>query len=340
MSNCINTAGWDIGGAHLKLALRVDNALRVFQWSCPLWQGLQELKNCLHVAFKEFPNDSYTHHITMTGELVDIFSDRKKGVQEIISTFVQFMPANDKVKIYSDSTFVDIDQALINTHAIASANWLASGHFLSRFCTNALFIDMGSTTTDLLLIKDNKVYNQGFTDTERLYSGELVYTGIVRSCVNTICDKLLFRNELVPMMAENFAVSADVYRILNLLPTHADRGATMDRQAKDKVSSMRRLARMIGEDYLSCDERDWEQAAQYIADQQKKRIAAQAKRLLSKLGNNGNIVAAGVGRFLIHQIATELNVPYFDFTEKVLVDNVHYDECAADCAPAVSLALQ
>ena len=340
MFNCINTAGWDIGGAHLKLALRSDDTLRVFQWPCPLWKGLHELVNCLHQAFKEFPNDSYTHHITMTGELVDIFSDRNQGVREIISTFVQSMPAKDKLKVYSNSTFIDAKQALQDTQAIASANWLASGHYLSRFCENTLFIDMGSTTTDLLLIKDGKVSHIGFKDAERLRSGELVYTGIVRSCVNTICESMLFQNELVPMMAENFAVSADVYRILGTLPTHADSGATMDGRAKDKTSSMRRLARMIGEDYTPDNKIGWEQAAQYISQRQKDRIATQATRLLSSLGSNGNIVAAGVGRFLIQQVATDLKVPYCDFVEKVLVDNVRYDEHAADCAPAVSLALQ
>ena len=229
-------AGWDIGGAHLKLALLSNDTLSVFQWSCPLWKGLHELVACLNVAFDQFPQGKHIHHITMTGELADIFDDRTDGVKQIINTFVQSMPANDELKVFANTEVVEVEQAMQRTHLIASANWLASGHYLSRIYANALFVDIGSTTTDILTVKDGKVCNVGFTDAERLRSGELVYTGVVRSCVNTLCNAMPYHNQLVPMMAENFATSADVYRILQQLPAHADSGETMDGQEKDKVA--------------------------------------------------------------------------------------------------------
>ena len=341
MSNLenVNRAGWDIGGAHLKLALLSQGVLRVFQWSCPLWKGLNELVNCLTIAFNEFPVGKNIHHITMTGELVDIFDNRQQGVEQIINTFLRSMPNNDELKVFSDSSVVEVEQALRHAHLTASANWLASGKVLSRHCKNALFVDMGSTTTDLLVIKDSDVCNLGITDAERLRSGELVYTGVVRSCVNTICNAMPFQEQLVPMMAENFATSADVYRILQQLPAHADSGETMDGKKKNKIASTRRLARMIGEDYKKSDDREWERAAQYISYQQQEMVSEQAKQLLLKLGNDQLIVGAGVGRFLIRQIAQQIDVPYVDFAEKILSHRYHYDEFASDCAPAVSLAL-
>ena len=332
-------AGWDIGGAHLKLALLSNDTLSVFQWSCPLWKGLHELVACLNVAFDQFPQGKHIHHITMTGELADIFDDRTDGVKQIINTFVQSMPANDELKVFANTEVVEVEQAMQRTHLIASANWLASGHYLSRIYANALFVDIGSTTTDILTVKDGKVCNVGFTDAERLRSGELVYTGVVRSCVNTLCNAMPYHNQLVPMMAENFATSADVYRILQQLPAHADSGETMDGQEKDKVASMRRLARMIGEDYIGSDEKKWEQAAQYISTQQQELISAQVKKYLATLGNEQLIVGAGVGRFLIKKIAQQLQVPYVDFADLISPQQIRCDGHVADCAPAVSLAL-
>lgn len=335
----IKQAGWDVGGAHLKLALFSENSLQVFQWPCPLWRGLQELIDCLNVAFAKISGDQWVHHLTMTGELVDIFDNREDGVIKIIDTFIKTVPSGHHVKIFSGNDLVSAGSAIANTRNVASANWLASGQLLSRYFSDALFIDMGSTTADLLLIQGGKPCNMGYTDAERLRTGELVYTGAVRTCVNTICNSIPYDQDMVPMMAENFAVSADVYRILEALPDHADSGETMDGQGKDKVASMRRLARMIGEDFREPDIPHWEKASLHISTQQKEMIMKQARIQLARLDKEGVIVAAGVGRFLIQQVAQEIAIPCYDFSDAVLSETVRYSDCAADCAPAVSLAL-
>lgn len=334
-----NTAGWDIGGAHIKLAVRRQNTLEVYQWPCPLWRGLDELVASLNTALKKIGSAACKHHVTMTGELVDIFDDRSDGVRNILNTFVSTMPVNSDIKIFANEKFVSCEQALANTNLVASANWLASGKILSQNCKNALFVDMGSTTTDILLVQDGKACNVGYSDAERLRSGELVYTGIVRSCVNTITHHMLYRDQLIPMMAENFANTADVYRVLELLPHHADSGETMDGKAKDKSASARRLARMIGEDYTPADNEIWQQAAAYIAEKQKAMLTKQIMAKLAQLQADKLIVGAGVGRFLIRQIAEENNVRYIDFTEKLKKNELQFAEHASDCAPAVSLAL-
>ena len=85
----IKQAGWDVGGAHLKLALFSENSLQVFQWPCPLWRGLQELIDCLNVAFAKISGDQWVHHLTMTGELADCFSTKREGVERICAAVVQ-----------------------------------------------------------------------------------------------------------------------------------------------------------------------------------------------------------------------------------------------------------
>lgn len=337
-----NSAGWDIGGAHIKLALLTDKNMRVFQWYCPLWRGIQELDKILQVALNEMKGEKFKHYVTMTGELVDCFSSKADGVRQIMNTFVNVMNSQNDIQFFTQQKMLNHKQAVDAFEAIASANWLASGMAIARVTDDALFIDMGSTTTDLLMIKNAQVKNFGNSDFERLRSGELVYTGVVRSCVNTISTHLLYRDELIPMMAEYFSNTADVYRILNLLPAHADLGETCDGSGKDINASVKRLARMIGVDVHANNPEDnqvWQAAAMHIAQQQKQMLARQVQKFFTEYGCEKKIVGAGVGRYLVKELALELAVEYVDFSDLVVGNKISVGAHAADCAPAVSLAM-
>jgi probable H4MPT-linked C1 transfer pathway protein len=337
-----NQAGWDIGGAHVKLALLSNNKLHVYQWYCPLWRGIHELDNIFDVALLKMHGLTFSHNVTMTGELADCFESKADGVQQIVNAFTHKMTGQDDIRFFTKKQMLNAQQAVDAFQQIASANWLASGVAVSTVCDDGLFVDMGSTTTDLLMIKDKHVQNFADSDFGRLRSGELVYTGVVRSCVNTVCHQLSYRGELIPMMAEYFANTADVYRILNVLPAHADLGETCDGREKNVVASIKRLARMIGIDIESLTQEEiliWQTAAQYIAEQQKQMLRQQVQRFFYQHGCAKKIIGAGVGRFLVKELAHQLNVEYIDFSELLLGQLAHYDTHAADCAPAVSLAI-
>ncbi len=335
--NAFNKAGWDIGGAHVKLAYIDDNTLHVQQWDCPLWKGLDELVAVLQTALKKIPDNISAHNVTMTGELVDLFLSRDQGVKEIVRVFLEEVSSEDIVRFYSRRGLLDYKEALLDTLSVASVNWIASGRCVSKKNKTVIFVDMGSTTTDVLLIKDGQLQLNGVSDFERLRSGELVYTGVVRSCVNTICQKIPYKGDWIPLMAEYFSMSADVYRILDWLPSHADYGDTLDSQPKDKTSSMRRLARMIGEDYRKEDRQEWVSVAQYIADQQ---IEMVKKSLLKFSDDRPMVVGAGVGRFLVERIAKTMSLDYEDFTRFIIPEGISYQVNASDCAPAVSLVFE
>ncbi len=335
----MNNAGWDIGGAHVKLAYVDNNKLCVHQWDCPLWKGADELVAVIQLALANIPKNIINHHVTMTGELVDIFISRDQGVKEIMRVLIEQISSIRNIKFFSREGLIDYEKVLLDTALVASANWIASGHCVSKKNENVIFVDMGSTTTDILSIEDGVLKLNGLTDFERLRSGELVYTGVVRSCVNTLCQKIPYKGDLIPLMAEYFSMSSDIYRILQWLPAHADYGSTMDGQPKDKISSMRRLARMIGEDYREEDEQEWIAVAQYVAEKQMKMIEENIKRILSSYEDKPIIVGAGVGRFLIEKIANRLSIDYQDFTQYVISDGISYNSNASDCAPAVALVL-
>ena len=79
-------------------------------------------------------------------------------------------------------------------------------------------------------------------------TGELVYTGLVRSFVMAIAERAPFAGRWSPLINENFATMADVHRILGTLPEGADQMATADGRAKTVAASRARLARMVGRD--------------------------------------------------------------------------------------------
>src|SRR5258706_13744125 len=80
--------GWDIGGAHLKVAAvdRKGRVVRVVQLPCPLWLGLEHLDRAISTALARVPS-ARQHAVTMTGELNDFFRNRGQGVESIIAHF-------------------------------------------------------------------------------------------------------------------------------------------------------------------------------------------------------------------------------------------------------------
>ena len=82
------TTGWDLGGAHLKVA-QVDGAGRLRlarQLPCTLWRGMEHLTEALATARTELL-PSPRHGVTMTGELTDLFDDRADGVYRLVEAF-------------------------------------------------------------------------------------------------------------------------------------------------------------------------------------------------------------------------------------------------------------
>ena len=69
---------------------------------------------------------------------------------------------------------------------VAAANWVATALLVARALPDAILLDCGGTTTDLIPIAGGEVAAQGRTDLERLLAGELVYTGALRTNVAAI----------------------------------------------------------------------------------------------------------------------------------------------------------
>lgn len=338
-----NIVGWDIGGAHLKAAWLNEKGevLAIYQEPCPLWQGIDTLEMALTRILKKLPVHITRHAMTMTGELVDLFANKAQGVTEIIAVLQGLLEQKSLVVYAGRLGFISAELVEPEqTDDIASANWLASANYVAQQLGQGLFIDVGSTTTDILLLTNNRVDALGYTDFQRLCSSELVYTGIVRTAVMAVVQSVDFAESEVGVMSEYFATMADVYRLTHELNELHDQSDTADNDVKTEQASARRLARMIGCDVQDFSLAHWQELAYTIRSQQLGRIQSASQKQLSRLekGTKIQLIGAGIGRFLIQEIAVNLGVEYRDFDSLFKVPAHKTQMQIADCAPAVAVA--
>ena len=300
--------GWDIGGAHLKAArVKHGRVEAVVQAATPLWLGLDSLEAAFEALCGQLGSADH-HVITMTGELCDAFPSREEGVAGLVAIAANRL-APSAPSIYAGRAgFVDLGEAGSHAPDIASANWHASAALVALKLQDALFIDIGSTTADLIPIVAGRVAAVGYSDAERLASGELVYAGMTRSFVMAMASRAPFRGAWTPLMNEYFASSADVHRILGDLPEGADKMATADGREKTVEASRARLARMVGREAGEAAASEWNGLAAWFAEAQIRQIADAASLRLSRndVAIAAPVVAAGVGEGVAAEVARRL----------------------------------
>jgi probable H4MPT-linked C1 transfer pathway protein len=224
---------------------------------------------------------------------------------------------------------------------IASANWHASARYVASRVGDGLFIDIGSTTTDLVPLAHGDIAARGYPDAERLETGELVYTGMVRSFLMAVAARVPFRGRSIPLMNEYFANMADVYRILGELPSGTDQQATADGREKTVEGSRARLARMLGLDAAEASNETWLEVARAFREAQLRTLHDAAMLVLSRnpLPREAPIIGAGVGVKIASALAKRLERPFVPFSRLVVASSPKLRNLACDCAPATAIAL-
>jgi probable H4MPT-linked C1 transfer pathway protein len=339
MSAMFSVIGWDLGGANLKLA-RIEGrrAVAAAQVPCPLRQDASKFDAALAEARPLCPAGA-VHAVTMTGELSDVFRDRADGVAYLVE-MMRKVTDGEAVFYGGRAGFLRDTGAVEHVNDVASANWHASASLIGRSYPEALLIDAGTTTTDLVPVKSGMVAAKGYADGERLAEGELVYTGVVRTPVMALARKAPFKGRMQGVAAERFATMADVWRLLGALPAGADPYPTPDLKGKSTQESAMRLARMLGRDAGPSDLLAYVDVACYVAERQRGEIEAAATALIARerLAADAPVIGAGCGRFIARDIAERLGRAYRDFAE--IVDCApQARDTVASCAPAVAVGL-
>jgi probable H4MPT-linked C1 transfer pathway protein len=270
----------------------------------------------------------------MSGELCDAFHSRRDGVIGLAEIAARHLPSP---RLYAGAAgFVAVAEAAAHAREIASANWRASAEAAALSAPDALFLDIGSTTADLIPIVDGRVAALGADDAGRLVAGELVYSGLTRSFVMAMAARAPFAGAWTPLMNEYFASSADVQRVLGRLPEGADLMATADGREKSPEASRARLARMIGREAGDAPPAAWEGLAAWFAEAQLREICDAAFLRLSRgdVKPDAPVVAAGAGEATAREVARRLGRACLGFA-----DLIGAGRDASISAPAAAVAL-
>jgi probable H4MPT-linked C1 transfer pathway protein len=335
-STCI---GWDVGGAHLKaVLLDVDGqVLAAEQVYCPLWRSLRELEIAIDKILQVFYADQ--HAVTMTGELADIFASRRDGVMQIAATLAAKL--RGEIRYYAGRHgFVNKDALEKHWRDIASMNWLASVHYAAQKAPKALFVDIGSTTTDIALIDNAIPRNGGFTDAARMQCDELVYTGVVRTPLMAMTQKIQFSGQMTNVAAECFASAADVYTLTGDLDPAENMAETADGAGKTVQACACRIARMIGCDADDAPLASWVELANSFKNVQLEQIRLALSKQISLLKDHSGLqlIGAGVGTFLTAALAKQLDLEYHPVSEFITGIDKDVKDSAAVCFPAYAVA--
>ena len=268
----------------------------------------------------------------MTAELSQMFRSKREGVHFVLDAVARAFPSGD-VRVYAvDGRFLQPDQAREEPLAVAAANWAATARAVASRHPDAILLDVGTTTTDVIPIVAGQVVPKAWTDPDRLASGELVYTGALRTPTEAIASHIWLKGRKHGVSAETFALAGDVHVWRKDLSPADYTVPTPDGRGTDRVFAGERLRRVICADPELVDESGVSEIAEALARAQVARIAESIIRVRGAHPAVRKAVVTGLGAFLGAAAARTvgLDVEY-------LADEFGTD--AAQFAPAAAVAL-
>jgi (4-(4-[2-(gamma-L-glutamylamino)ethyl]phenoxymethyl)furan-2-yl)methanamine synthase len=329
----VRVIGWDIGGANVKAALvsrhRGGTSAETVNRAFEIWKDRTGLPDVLRAMAAGFPPADATA-VTMTAELSDVFRTKREGVNFVLDAVGAVMPGPLGI-FTTDGSFATDAEARARPLAVAASNWMATSMLVARHVPDALLVDIGTTTTDLVSIRRGRVVARGRTDPERLLAGELVYTGAVRTNVAAIVPRVPLWGGECPVAAEYFAVSGDVHVLLGDLAPASYTGSTPDGRAPTADFAAERLARVVCADVEMLSGVDIHGIARFIAHAQVQQIAAAIRRVAEHHGERPEVIATGLGDFLVHRAAAAAGLRSRSLSDAVQID-------VGWAAPAVAIA--
>ncbi len=284
--------GIDIGGANTKIASS-DGRLVELHY-VPLWKDTSLPKVLLDIAKRLKPKKVA---VVITGELADCFSDKENGISCIVDV------VNNAFK---DASFLDSNGRFTKEkkRELSAANWMASALLVGREYGDCIFVDIGSTTTDIIPIRDGMPH-AGKTDFERLKKSELVYSGVLRTNIAAVLDKVLLGVDAFRISSELFAITADAYMVLGIISGEEYTCDTPDEAGKSVTDAKRRLARVVCADLSEIGDQELVLIAQQVMEAQLRDIKDALSEVAKRHGIS-KIVACGLGEFLAKGAAEEL----------------------------------
>lgn len=321
--------GLDIGGANVKLALLRGNTLELAQsHSFALWKTPGELSSFLVPLLRGCGSiDSIA--ATMTGELCDCYETKEEGVNQIVRALGE-AAGNIPVRWWSTSgRMISSAQAQSQSLEVAAANWSAAATWLGRHHPDGsyLWLDVGSTTTDIIPIRQGTPTPHGKTDPQRMKSGELVYVGVKRTPLCAIMG--------LEGAAEFFATTDDLFGVLGLVPEYPDDRDTADNRPRTMTYRKRRLARMLCGDESTLVGGDLEELTTRLVEKIERRILDSMNQAWGgQSPPPSQVLVSGSGEWFAHRLAQK----WLGTQGSVVKLSTRWGAMGSSCFPAVALA--
>ncbi len=302
--------GWDIGGVNTKAA-RVESApegpvgLRALSEPYELQRAAGALGPTLsRLAQRLLRGDrAGAHAVTMTAELSQFFRTKREGVGFVLDAVQSAFP-DDPVLVYTvGGDYISPGEARRRPLEVAASNWAATAALVARFEPEALMIDTGSTTTDIIPISGGRVRANGRTDPARLQSGELVYTGTVRTPAEALVQAVPLPGGVTAVSAEGFALIGDALVWLGRLDPDSYAAPTPDGRPATREFAGERLARLVCADRDMLGDTAIDRIASALAEAQICRIVAGIDAVRARWPSITRAVVAGLGAFIASEAA-------------------------------------
>jgi probable H4MPT-linked C1 transfer pathway protein len=283
--------------------------------------------------------------LTTTAELADCFETKRKGVEHLLSVVEQIDPS---ICVFlNNGSIVDLTSGLREPDKVAAANWAAPSILIGRLVKDAIFIDAGSTTTDIIPISGGVPLIEDTSDLGRLTNHHLVYTGALRTNVATIAANVVIDGRKVSTASEYFSTTGDVNLVLRLIEPSDFNVPTADGGPVNIPAAMRRLARVVCSDTDQLDALQIEEMVRNIHDKQVARVAHHIDKALenSELDPTTTCIVAGMGKSCLAEPAARaagLNtiMPFHELLVSRLGLDVDLDaDDISSVAPAISVSL-
>lgn len=300
--------GWDIGGVNTKVTrLEVASDGPVIRSICLPFELKRDpgaLAPTLTEAARAVggaPGD--LHAVTMTAELSQAFRTKREGVGFVLDALEGAFPASS-LQVYTvEGRFVPPREARTLHLSVGAANWAATARLVARSVPTCVLLDVGTTSADLIPIVNGQVVVEGHTDPSRLLSGELVYTGALRTPVEAVAPQVPLWGGSAGVSAEGFALIGDAHLWLGRLSPDDYTCRTPDGRPPTREFAGERLARTVCADRDMLDDSAVDAIAGALADAQVRAVARALERILERWPVINTAVVAGLGDFIAVEAA-------------------------------------
>jgi (4-(4-[2-(gamma-L-glutamylamino)ethyl]phenoxymethyl)furan-2-yl)methanamine synthase len=303
MSPAPAVLGWDIGGVNLKVARlnsgAPDRILRSICQPFEVQHALDQLPVTMRALAGRLGAAPTDHHaVTMTAELSQAFRSKREGVAFVLDALKAGFPSSSLHVYTVDGNFVSPPEARDLPLRVAASNWAATAGWVARRFPTAILIDIGTTTTDVIPIVEGEVVALGRTDSQRLVSKELVYSGVLRTPVEAVVQDVPLWGQRAGVSAEGFALIGDVYLWLGRLHPEDYTCPTPDGRLATPAYAGERLARVVCGDREMLNDDDITAIATAIADAQVRTIGQALRQVQRRWPTISLAVTTGLGEFI------------------------------------------